>query len=111
MMNHHMVAAAGGGRHHVVMGGRRPPHIMWAAGTFRICLRMYFLLLTHIVFSAPGPYYVIFLSLLGPNIQYMVNFPVMDSTTMGAAEGGPRCRGGGRRPPPSWWMEANTHTQ
>jgi len=37
--------------HHVVWGGRRPPHIMWPASTFSIFLRMYFLLLPHIVFS------------------------------------------------------------
>ena len=48
MMNHHMVAAAG--------GVQRPPHIMWPASIFSIGLRMYFLLLPHIVFSAFGPY-------------------------------------------------------
>ena len=35
---------------------RRPPHIMWPAGICSICLRVYFLPLPHIVFSAFGPY-------------------------------------------------------
>ena len=46
------VAAARGGLHRVVGGGRRPPRIMCPASMFSICLRMYFLLLPHIVFSA-----------------------------------------------------------
>jgi len=37
-------------------GGRRPPHIMWPASIFKICIPMYFLVLLHIVFSAFGPY-------------------------------------------------------
>jgi len=40
---------------HVVRGGRRPPGIIWPDSIFSICLRMYFLLLNHIVFSAFGP--------------------------------------------------------
>jgi len=52
----HMVAAAGGGRHHMVRGGQSPFHIMWAARIFSICLRIYFLLLPHNVFSAFGPH-------------------------------------------------------
>ena len=52
MMYYYMVVAAGGGRHHVVRRGRRPPHIMWPASIFRNCLRMNFLLLTHIEISA-----------------------------------------------------------
>jgi len=63
----------GGGRwrrhHHKVRGGRRPPYIMWAAGIFRICLRLYFLLWSHTVFSASAPCCIVFLGRLGPQIN------------------------------------------
>ena len=50
-------------------GGRRPPHIMWPASICRIRLRMHFLLLPHIVFSAVGSYYIVFLGRLGIQIH------------------------------------------
>jgi len=50
-------------------GGRRPPHIMLPASIFSICLRLYFLLWPRIVFSALGPYCIVFLGRLGPNIN------------------------------------------
>lgn len=63
--------------HHMVSGGRRPLHIMCPASIFSICLRMYFLCLPHIAFSALGPhcifvwtqYCIVFLGRLGPNIH------------------------------------------
>jgi len=75
LMNHHIRAAAGGGPHQVVRGGRRPPHIMWTAGIVTICLRMFFLLLPNIVFSAWARYCAVFLGRLGPKLHVFFSLP------------------------------------
>jgi len=61
--------------HYVVTGGRRPPRIIRPARIFSICLHLYFLILTHIVFSVLAPSYIVVPGRLGPTLHILLRFP------------------------------------